>query len=41
MSDSCGKGSGGVPIKEEDCYYTNQKGYYNKGSSNKKGNNFG
>ena len=40
MSDSCGKGSGGVPIKEE-CYYTYQKGYYNKGSSNKKGNNFG
>ena len=41
MSDSCGKDSGGVPIKEEDCYYTYQKGYYNKGSSNKKGNNFG
>ena len=27
VSDSCGKGSGGVPIKAEDCYYTNQKGY--------------
>ena len=27
FSDSCGKDSGGVPVKEEDCYYTNRKGY--------------
>ena len=41
LSDSCGKDSGGVPVKEEDCYYTYRKGYYKKGGSNKKGNNFG
>ena len=41
LSDSCGTDSGGVPVKEEDCYYTNRKGYYKKGGSNKKGNNFG
>ena len=41
MSDSCCKDSGGVAVKEEDYDYTNRKGYYKKGGSNKKGNNFG
>ena len=27
LNDSCGKDGGGVPVKEEDCYYTNRKGY--------------
>ena len=40
LSDSCGKDSGGVPFKGEDCYYTNRK-RYKKGGSNKTGNNFG
>ena len=40
LSDSCGKDSGGVPVKEKDCDCTNWKGYYKKGGSNKKGNNF-
>ena len=38
LSDSCGKDSGGVPVKEKDCDCTNC--YYKKGGSNKKGNNF-
>ena len=37
LSDSCGKDSDGVSVKEEDCYYTNRKGYYKKGGSSKKG----
>ena len=41
LSDSSGKESGSVPIKEEECYYTNGKSYYKIGGSNKKGNNFG
>ena len=41
LSDSSGKDSGSVPIKEEECYYTNGKSYYKIGGSNKKGNNFG
>ena len=38
LTDSCGKHSGGVSIKEE-CYYTNHKGYHKKYGSYKKGNN--
>ena len=30
-----------MPVKEEECYYTNRKSYYKKGGSNKKENNFG
>ena len=41
LSDSCGKDNGGVPVKEEDCFYTNRKGDYKKGGSNKKQNYFG
>ena len=41
LSDSCDRDSCSVPVKEEECYYTNQKGYYKKDGSNKKGNNFG
>ena len=41
LSDSSGKDSGSVPMKEEECYYTNGKSYYKIGGSNKKGNNFG
>ena len=33
----CGKDSGGVPVKEEERYYPNRKGYYKKGGSTKKG----
>ena len=40
LSDLCGKDSGSVPVKEKACYYTNQKGYYMKSGSNKKGNDF-
>ena len=40
LSDSYSKDSSGVPVKEEECYYINRKGYYKKGGSNKKGNNF-
>ena len=41
LNDSWGKDSGSVPVKEEECYYTNRKSYYKKGGSNKKENNFG
>ena len=30
-----------MPVKEEDCFYTNRKGYYKKGGINKKENYFG
>ena len=41
LSDSCGEDSGGVQVKEEDCFCTNRKGYYKKGGRKKKGNYFG
>ena len=37
----CGRDSGGVPVKKEECYYANWKGNYTKDGCNKKGNNFG
>ena len=40
LSDLCDKDSDSVPVKEKECYYTNQKGYYMKSGSNKKGNDF-
>ena len=41
LSDSFGKNSGGVPVKEDGFYYADRSGCYKKGASNKKGNNFG
>ena len=41
LSDSFGRDSGGVQVKEEDCYYTNRKGNYKRNNNYKKVNNFG
>ena len=41
LSDSFGRDSGGVQVKQEDCYYTNRKGNYKRNNNSKKVNNFG